>query len=390
MAKKKAGVELDLYADAKLAGMDCKAKGKSGVLFRPRHGRWELEVKHTANVISELVGAVLVDGKAIPGRVVTELKAGDSIRMVPKAKIDVVEIEVPVHSVQPVETEKKPAQADPIVEALTNQVFEDVEGYLALQMARRQDGFKRFIRTLSKQETNLPEALSRHLGGSLEASPWTKEKLIEQAMRAIRAVFDELKEASGRERKEMEGRVDAFLAGPTLTALAFLLGAETDGVERSVLSAEDFAKVERCEVYTDGSCDPNPGPGGWAFVVLVDAKVVHEERGTEEGTTNNRMELTAAIKALEFVPPAVAVSIHSDAKYLRDGISSWVPRWRANGWKTSVGSPVQNKDLWERLASLAAGRRVEWSWVRGHDGHKHNELADELAGGRKAPRATVA
>ncbi|HZP66659.1 MAG TPA: ribonuclease HI [Rudaea sp.] len=132
------------------------------------------------------------------------------------------------------------------------------------------------------------------------------------------------------------------------------------------------------EAFTDGACLGNPGPGGWAAVLRY--KTVQKElSGGERATTNNRMELMAAIRALEALRRTSSVRLTTDSQYLKQGIEEWLPRWRANGWRTSDKKPVKNQDLWERLAAAAAAHRVEWLWTRGHAGHPENELADRLA-----------
>ena len=132
-------------------------------------------------------------------------------------------------------------------------------------------------------------------------------------------------------------------------------------------------------VYTDGGASPNPGPGGWAAVLLRERAEPEELSGGEPETTNNRMELTAAIRALEAVPAGTEIDLHTDSQYLRQGITSWLPGWVTRGWKRSRGGRVENEDLWRRLASLAHDRDVRWSWVRGHAGDRWNERADRLA-----------
>lgn len=132
------------------------------------------------------------------------------------------------------------------------------------------------------------------------------------------------------------------------------------------------------EIYTDGACSGNPGPGGWG-AVLRWRGTERELFGGELDTTNNRMELMAAIRALEALTRPVLVRLHTDSKYLRDGITEWLPRWKTRGWKTADKKPVKNVDLWQRLEAAMQPHRVEWHWVKGHAGHPENERADELA-----------
>ncbi len=136
--------------------------------------------------------------------------------------------------------------------------------------------------------------------------------------------------------------------------------------------------VDAVELYTDGACRGNPGPGGWG-VVLRFRDAEKELHGGESATTNNRMELTAVIRGLEALKRHCRVVVTTDSRYVRDGITAWIGRWRRNGWRTADGKPVKNVDLWQRLDALVAGHDVEWHWVKGHAGHPENERADRLA-----------
>jgi ribonuclease HI len=131
-------------------------------------------------------------------------------------------------------------------------------------------------------------------------------------------------------------------------------------------------------VHTDGACSGNPGPGGWG-AILASGAHQRELKGGEPHTTNNRMELMAAIAALEALKRPCLVDIHTDSQYLRDGVTSWINRWKRTGWRTAERKPVKNADLWQRLDALLREHRVRWHWVRGHSGHALNERADELA-----------
>ncbi|MGE0409975.1 MAG: ribonuclease HI [Amphiplicatus sp.] len=132
------------------------------------------------------------------------------------------------------------------------------------------------------------------------------------------------------------------------------------------------------EIYTDGACAGNPGPGGWG-VLIIEGGRRRELFGGEAATTNNRMELTAALEALRATADASAVILHTDSQYLRNGILDWMIRWKRNGWRTADGKPVKNKDLWEALDAARAARKIDWRWVKGHNGDPGNERADELA-----------
>jgi ribonuclease HI len=133
------------------------------------------------------------------------------------------------------------------------------------------------------------------------------------------------------------------------------------------------------EIYTDGACSGNPGPGGWGAVLSWGGHVRELHGGEPAPTTNNRMELMAAIQALEALTRPTAVRLHTDSAYLRNGITSWMRSWQRNGWLTAARKPVRNADLWQRLADAAAVHTVEWLWVRGHAGDPGNERADALA-----------
>lgn len=132
------------------------------------------------------------------------------------------------------------------------------------------------------------------------------------------------------------------------------------------------------EVFTDGACLGNPGPGGWA--ALLRYKTLEKTiSGGESDTTNNRMELMAAISALEALRRPARVTLTTDSQYVKQGIELWMPRWRSNGWRTSDRKPVKNQDLWQRLAAASAAHDVRWRWTRGHSGHAENERVDKLA-----------
>jgi len=135
---------------------------------------------------------------------------------------------------------------------------------------------------------------------------------------------------------------------------------------------------EPVEIYTDGACRGNPGPGGWGAILRLNGRE-KELCGGELATTNNRMELTAVIRALEALTRPSRVSVYTDSQYVQKGISEWIHSWKRRGWKTADKNPVKNEDLWRRLDELAAAHEVEWHWVRGHSGHPENERADELA-----------
>jgi ribonuclease HI len=137
-------------------------------------------------------------------------------------------------------------------------------------------------------------------------------------------------------------------------------------------------------IHTDGACSGNPGPGGWG-AILESGAHRKELKGGEALTTNNRMELTAAIEALEALKAPSDVELYTDSNYLRDGITKWIRKWKTNGWRTADKKPVRNAEMWQRLEEACARHNVRWHWVRGHSGHDQNERADELAREGMAP-----
>jgi len=132
------------------------------------------------------------------------------------------------------------------------------------------------------------------------------------------------------------------------------------------------------EIFTDGACRGNPGPGGWGAILRSSGRE-REIYGSEMATTNNRMELTAVIRALECLTPPRDVAVYTDSQYVQKGISEWLDDWKRRGWRTADKKPVKNLDLWQELDRLAEGHRIDWHWVRGHSGHPENERADALA-----------
>ena len=142
--------------------------------------------------------------------------------------------------------------------------------------------------------------------------------------------------------------------------------------------------MKAVEIFTDGACSGNPGPGGWGAVLRYNGSV-RELSGGEPVTTNNRMELTAAISALNALKEPCLVDLHTDSEYVRNGIRSWIDGWKRNGWMTSAKKPVKNAELWQALDQARRRHEVVWHWVKGHSGHPENERADELARAAMAP-----
>lgn len=136
--------------------------------------------------------------------------------------------------------------------------------------------------------------------------------------------------------------------------------------------------ADKVQIYTDGACRGNPGPGGWGALLIFGDKE-KELYGGEPETTNNRMELMAAIQSLESLTRACPVELTTDSNYVKNGISDWMEKWKKNGWRTANKKPVKNIDLWQRLDQAVQRHSVEWHWVKGHSGHPENERADQLA-----------
>ena len=139
-----------------------------------------------------------------------------------------------------------------------------------------------------------------------------------------------------------------------------------------------MTELPRVEAFTDGACKGNPGPGGWGVVLRANG-TEKELSGGENPTTNNRMELTAAIRALTALKKPCRVTLSTDSRYVMDGLTKWIHGWRKNGWRTADKKPVKNAELWQELLAACAPHRVEWTWVKGHAGHPENERADKLA-----------
>jgi ribonuclease HI len=136
--------------------------------------------------------------------------------------------------------------------------------------------------------------------------------------------------------------------------------------------------MKRVEIFTDGACKGNPGPGGWGALLRM-GRHEKELSGSDPHTTNNRMELTAVIKALSALIEPCEVILHTDSKYVMDGMTRWIHGWQRNGWKTASKKPVQNAELWHDLIQVAGAHTIEWVWVKGHNGHPENERVDKLA-----------
>ena len=132
------------------------------------------------------------------------------------------------------------------------------------------------------------------------------------------------------------------------------------------------------KIYTDGACRGNPGPGGWGALILKDNEEI-KLNGGQNDTTNNQMELTAVIKALDFFSESTEIEIFTDSKYVMDGITEYIKKWKVNGWKTASKKPVKNSDLWKQLDALSVQHSIRWNWVKGHSGHRENDIEDELA-----------
>jgi ribonuclease HI len=139
-----------------------------------------------------------------------------------------------------------------------------------------------------------------------------------------------------------------------------------------------MTELTKVEIFTDGACKGNPGPGGWGAVIRA-GKTERELSGGEKLTTNNRMEMTAAIEGLKALKRPCHVTLSTDSRYVMDGLTKWIKGWQRNGWRTADKKPVKNADLWQALLDAAAPHRIDWLWVKGHAGHPENERADRLA-----------
>jgi ribonuclease HI len=148
--------------------------------------------------------------------------------------------------------------------------------------------------------------------------------------------------------------------------------------KEAILKRASNTFLKKITIHTDGACDGNPGPGGWAALLRY-GDHVRELAGAEPATTNNRMELQAAISGLATLKEECEVVLFTDSEYLRQGITEWLPRWRANNWRTADRKPVKNEDLWRQLHEMASRHRVTWQWLKGHAGHPENERCDQLA-----------
>ena len=137
--------------------------------------------------------------------------------------------------------------------------------------------------------------------------------------------------------------------------------------------------MDKVDIYTDGACLGNPGPGGWAFIIKYNSGKIKEFSGSKKCTTNNKMELTAAIKAVEYFKKKIIINLYTDSKYLKDGITIWIKKWKLNGWKTSNKKKVKNSDLWKVLEEGIKDHEIHWVWVKGHNENIFNEKADMLA-----------
>ncbi len=143
----------------------------------------------------------------------------------------------------------------------------------------------------------------------------------------------------------------------------------------------DYYRImDKVDIFTDGGCSGNPGPGGWAYVMLSDGRLMSYSSGGEAQTTNNRMELTAVIHAIEDASllGVSEISISTDSQYVKNGITTWIVSWKRNGWKTASKDPVKNRELWEHLDELNNSHKIRWAWVKGHAGIKYNEMCDSL------------
>jgi ribonuclease HI len=225
---------------------------------------------------------------------------------------------------------------------------------------------RRYVRMV-RERPELLGRLRRLLGDA-----WWNELMAELGS----SVWDEMSKDG-----DLEGQVNAKPPAELPSPSSGLAARHAEALERRQVahpSTEGCPGPSRVIIHTDGACQHNPGPGGWAAILRY-GKHVKELTGSEPSTTNNRMELQAAIAGLRALKKPCAVELVTDSKYLRDGVTRWLTRWKANGWKTVERVSVKNRDLWEQLDAECARHEVTWSWVRGHVGHPDNERCDELA-----------
>lgn len=256
------------------------------------------------------------------------------------------------------------------IEGLTKSADPEVRDWAAaiLAVARRFPRKRRRYVRMAREQPDLLRRLRQLLGDA-----WWDELSVGGALG--RGAEDWATE------DRFEGRVaprppEAELVEPRRLAVAALSKVHASVTHPSTHALSSGLK--RVTIHTDGACQHNPGPGGWA-AILKYGEHVKELTGSEPSTTNNRMELQAAIAALRALKRPCAVELVTDSKYLRDGVTRWMARWKANGWKTVERVPVKNRDLWEQLDEQRARHEITWSWVRGHVGHPDNERCDALA-----------
>jgi len=219
------------------------------------------------------------------------------------------------------------------------------------------------------------------------------EKVIESLRYVSNASADlsqKLKEKAGESNLTLMLDIESAVSGGLADAFYAGLEEDPDPENGKMILIDDPRHVPdfpggKLVIWTDGSCSPNPGPGGWGLYAEADGNPWVSLNGPGgKNTTNNQMELKAAIEALKIIPPKTHAIIYTDSQYVKRGITEWISGWIRQGWKTSSKKPVKNKDLWVELSDLATNPNVEWQWVKAHNGNPGNEKADELAGKGRA------
>lgn len=225
--------------------------------------------------------------------------------------------------------------------------------------------------------------MAQRIGSPAHSAETLGSRLRTLAQRVeARPVAAELSESAPLSFLALEATLTALEAAVHAWQCAILSSSSSSEVPQHPVAAADIAQNAGEEpwirIWCDGSCAPNPGPGGWAALIEQHGQQ-REISGAQPTSTNNIMELTAALHSLQETPVASRVRIYTDSRYLMDGITRWLPAWRRKGWRTAEGKPVRNQVLWQALAAETAKREVHWEWVRGHAGHPQNERCDVLA-----------
>nr|CRH06751.1 Ribonuclease H [Candidatus Magnetococcus massalia] len=212
----------------------------------------------------------------------------------------------------------------------------------------------------------------------LEALTQQLDAQLQRIQQAAQTVLDATQKAEAIIQQAKQADPAAPLSAAAVADNATAQQVETKTAEPQQAALDLDAVDAPIVLYTDGACSGNPGPGGWGVHGRF-GREVRNQQGWSPDTTNNRMEMLAAIHGLEVLPEGTAVELVTDSQYVKNGITKWIHGWKRKGWKKSDGKPVLNMDLWKRLDAASAQRKVKWSWIKGHAGHEGNEMADQLA-----------